>query len=196
MNRSATGGLAIIAAAVAGCYRAYVLPAPHEPHAMVKVRVAYHARPGPSLRQLVLINGEAVDIPTPPTGPPGEITRAIPVRPQATRWDVRSTFFHTITVPQTRVETRTESYPCGSGRTPRTCTRSVTHTRTVMVTHTITDASCAQAAGQGPQVEGVYLLQYDFYAHGRCSLVCFRQLPNPDGTFQNTPCEPPPPATP
>jgi hypothetical protein len=187
---------ALAASGAAGCYRPYVLPRPDEPHAMVKVRVAYHSRPGPSLSQLVLINGEAVDIPTPPTGPPGEITRAIPVRPLATRWDVRSTFSHTVTVPEIRHETRTESYSCGSGRTYRTCTRSVSYTRTVMVTRTIVDGHCEQVAGQGPQVGGVYLLQYDFYAHGRCTLACFRQLPNPDGTFQQTPCEPSPRAAP
>jgi hypothetical protein len=180
--------------AAAGCYAPYRLPSLDEPHAMVKIRLAYHTWPGPQLRQVVLINGEQVEVPNPPIAGPSEIARAVPVRPQATRWDVRANFYHTVTVPQQQTYTTTESYPCGFGTSATTCTRTTTHTRTVWVTQTVTDAACESAAGQGPQVNGVYLLHYDFYAHGQCTLACFRQWPQPDGSFQSAPCEPPPPS--
>jgi hypothetical protein len=171
------------------------MPSLAEPHAMVKVRLAYHARPGPMLSQLVLINGEDTGIPAPPDLGSGEITRAIPVRPIATRWDLHAEFFHTITVAQTQTTYTTESYPCGRiGNSTSYCTRSIPHTRTVWVTQHVRDAYCEQAAGQAPQVGAVYLLQYDFFAHGHCTLACFRQLPQADGSFLNAPCEPPPPS--
>jgi hypothetical protein len=185
-------GLVVLAAAGGnGCYRPYVLPTENEPHALVKVRVVYHASPGPQLSQLVLINNERIELPSPPRLP-GEITRAVPVRPMATRWDVRTEFFHTVSVPQIQTYTTTSSYPCGRS----TCTRSQTHTRTVYVHHRIIDAACAQAAGQGPVVGGIYLLNYDFYASGHCTLMCMRQWQQPDGSFRQTPCEPAPPAPP
>jgi hypothetical protein len=176
-------------AAVAACYHPYRMPSPSEPHAMVKVRLVYHSRPGPGLAQHVLINGEQMDIPTPPPVGNGEISRAIPVRLEGLRWDVRSTFFHTVMVPQVQTYTTTSSYPCGTS----TCVRSTTQTRTVMVATQVPDATCERAAGLGPQLDAVYLLNFDFYEDQHCTLACFRQLPAPDGTFQNAPCEPPPP---
>jgi len=175
------------AVVVVGCYSPYVLPTENEPHALVKIRVVYHDHPGPELSQLILINDERIDIPHPPRQP-GEIARAVPVRPIATRWDIRSEFFHTITVPRTETYTTTSSYPCGNS----TCTRTETHTRTVYVQQHVTDAACSQVVDQGPVVGGIYLLHYDFFAHRHCSLLCMRQWEQPDGSFRQTPCEPPP----
>jgi hypothetical protein len=169
------------------------MPSLAEPHATLKVRVAYHDTPGTQLDQLVLINGHSLPVP-PPLSIPGEIARAIPIRLEGARVDVRTVFSHHITV----MERRTESYQCGSTSYrcgTSTCHRAnyCTRTVTVPVTRTIYDATCKQAAGLAPQQDAVYLLQYDYFANDRCTLACLRQWPQPDGSFRNTPCEPPPP---
>jgi hypothetical protein len=127
---------------------------------MVKVRFAYPDRSASSLAQTVLINGERVEVPNPPDGGPGAITRAVPVRPGAAHWRVSATFFHTV--------------PSKFGPI------------------TIVDATCKRALDQAARPDGVYLLQYDFYASERCTLACFRQWPQPDGSFRNAACEPAP----
>jgi hypothetical protein len=169
------------------------MPSLAEPHATLKVRVVYHDTPGTQLEQQVLINDHTLPVPEPLTMP-GEIARAIPIRLERARLDVRTAFYHQVTV----METRTENYQCGSTSyscgtstcyRPNTCTRTVT----VPVTKLIYDATCGQAAGLGPQKDAVYLLQYDYFAHDRCTLACLREWPQPDGSFRNTPCEPPPP---
>jgi hypothetical protein len=168
-----------------GCYLHYEPPTLAEPHATIKTRVVYHAVSGPQLAQHVLVNDHVADVPNPVTLP-GEVSRAVLVRPEGMRFDVRTTFFHTASIPQTV----TESYTCGMiGNVPQTCTRVVTK----MVTIQVTDGACAQAAGLGPQPDAVYLMQYDYFGPNRCSLACFREQPQPDGSFRNAPCDPPPP---
>jgi hypothetical protein len=178
--RAAALGLAL-AAPLAACHPAYQPPSLTEPQATLKLRIVYHDTPGTQLDQRVLVNGHTPAVPN-PVNVPGEISRAIPVRLEGTRVDVSSTFFHLTTTMQMRPQ----SYRCGPYAT---CTRMVM----VPVTIRVTDAHCEQAAGLGPQRDGVYLLQYDYFAHGRCTLVCMRQWPQADGTFRNGPCEPPPP---
>jgi hypothetical protein len=185
--------LALLAMGGAACRPRYEPPLLTEPHATAKLRIAYHHVPPTTLEQLVLINGHVADVP-PPVTVPGEVSRAIPLRLEGTGVDVRTSFYHMVTTYQTRTETyvcSTTTYPCGNS----TCTRSETCTRTVTVPVTVrvSDGQCAQAAGLGPQRDGVYLLQYDYYDAGRCSLACLREWPQPDGTFRNSPCEPPPP---
>jgi hypothetical protein len=163
------------------CHPPYQPPSLAEPHATLKLRIAYHDTPGTHLNQVVLIDKHDAGVPA-PVRVPGEISRAIPVRLQATRVDVRSSFVHNITTLRSQQQT----YTCGLNRT---CSRTVM----VPVTVTVTDDHCARAFRLGPQQDGVYLLQYDFYGEGRCTLACMRQWPQPDGTFRNGPCEPPPP---
>jgi hypothetical protein len=180
MTRAALVVVALLG--VSACHPAYQPPSLAEPHATLKLRVVYHHTPGTQLNHLVLVNGHNAGVPE-PVYVPGEIARAIPVRLEGTRIDVRSTYSHTITT----MRMTTQTYSCGVGRT---CSRMVT----VPVTTRVTDAHCAQAAGLGPQRDAVYLLQYDYYGHGQCTLACMRQWPQPDGTFRNGPCDPPPPA--
>jgi hypothetical protein len=94
-----------------------------------------------------------------------------------------------------------ETYNCGSGTgssSYRTCTRQVTRYRSVprhrQVTKLVevTDAECEAQRRISPAPDKVYLLQYSFQEHSACSLSCFEQVPNSDGSFQNLPC----PATP
>lgn len=161
-----------------------------EPHAVVKVRLAYHSAPGPQLAQTVMHNEARVEeIPTPVVGGDGVVNRPVLVRPQPVTWTISSNFFHTVTTTSLQTVMVSRSYPCGRS----TCTTSSPQTRTVTRTVMVSDGSCRTALAQYPQGQGVYLLQYDFFAHGHCTLRCFRQSPAPDGTAVNGPCEPAPP---
>jgi hypothetical protein len=57
----------------------------------------------------------------------------------------------------------------------------------------VIDASCKADQRFTPAVDRVYLLQYSFQENRACSLSCFEQAPNGDGTFKNAPCPPAPP---
>jgi hypothetical protein len=173
-----------------GCYAPYRPPSLGEPHATVNVHIAYHSRPGPELGQLVLLNGERVSVPNPPEVGWGQTARVVPVRPGATIWEVRTGFSHTENVPQTQTVTTTQTVPCGDS----VCTVPVTETQTVMVSSDVSDGMCGRRLVQAPQADGSYLLQFDFYGPGRCTLACFREWPQPDGTFRNGACEAPPPS--
>ena len=175
---------AAVAATLGACHPQYRPPALNEPHAMMKVRIAYHAADGPNLRQLVLINNHVADVPLPPSLP-GDIARAVPVSPVATTVELRSIFFHTA-ITQQMV---TESYSCGTGTAMRTCTRSVWRTVPVEIVH----AACSRTLSTTPQAGAIYLLQYDYLGPDACTLACFREDPQPDGSFRHTPCEPAPP---
>lgn len=182
VTRGHAGGwsrFVVLAALLAACHPAYQAPSLAEPQATLKLRIVYHDTPGTTLDQLVLVNGQVPGVPE-PVRLPGEVSRAIPVRLQPTRIDLQSVFFHMTTI----MESRVQSFPCGP--LGKTCTRFVM----VPVTRRVMDAACERAVGLGPQKDGVYLLQYDYYAHDHCTLACWRQWPQPDGTFRNAPCEP------
>lgn len=186
--------VAFAASIVAGCHPPYQAPSLAEPHATVKVRVVYHDTPGTELEQAIHLNGHTLSVP-PPVTLPGEISRAIPVRLESASIDVNTSFSHTIT----RMESRTEQYQCGVSTYKcgtSTCTRTNYCTHTVMkpVTVRATDAACERAVGLAPRQDAVYLLQYDYFASGRCTLACLHEWPQPDGSFRNTPCEAPPPS--
>jgi hypothetical protein len=160
-------------AVLAGCYRAYVLPSRNEPQAVVKVRVSYHSQPGPQLSQRVLINGERIEIPTPPQGAPRGDQ---PCRTGAAGPDALGCGGDVLSrdVGSTATDgTYSENYHCGYARAASTCTKSSTRTRTVWVAHKMIDATCSRAMLQAPQIDGVYLVQFDFYASGHCTLSCF-----------------------
>jgi hypothetical protein len=172
------GWLALIACGLSSCIPEYRPPSLSEPHAVVKVRLAYHAWSGPELEQVVLIGAYGVkEIPTPVQGGEGVVARPVLVRPGAVPWTVRTAFFHISTT------TRTEVYQTGE---------SVPQTRTVTETFRENDAVCERAIRHLAVQNGIYILQYDFFADQRCSLHCFRQVQQPDGTLGNVPCEPAP----
>jgi hypothetical protein len=177
-----------LALAVAGCHPRYEPPSLAEPHATIKTRVVYHTASGPQLAQAVLINDHAADVPNPVTIP-GEISRAVLVRLESTRFAVDTTFYHIAYITQMV----SESYACGTiNGVTQMCTRMVPR----QVATRVNDGTCQQAAGLGPRRDAVYLMQYDYFAPGRCTLACFREDPQPDGTFRNGPCDPPAPAPP
>jgi hypothetical protein len=182
----------IIAALCAGCVHRYTEPAITEPHAIVRLRMVRHAWAGPELDEAVRLNGYAIDV---PPGMPGASTRALRVRPELTHWQFRTRFFHRVTQPVTRLVT--ERYACGSTRSgygsssytsTQYCSRTVT--RTDYVTRQVVDAQCGSSDGHRPVAGGLYILQYDFFGHERCTLRCLRQIPQPGGTFTLVPCGP------
>lgn len=181
---------------VAGCARHYVEPRLDEPHALTRVRVVRHTWAGPQLDESVRLNDYVIAMP--PAGPQPAV-RALRVRPAPTLWRAQTTFFHTITVPVT--ETYTEQVACGttystygSSSVPQTRYCPQTRYRTVLQNRRVTDASCTGLIAHTPLAGAAYIVQFDFYGHEQCRLRCFRQLPNPDGTFVLVPCgvgEPP-----
>lgn len=176
----------------------YVQPPENEPHALVTVRVMHHEASGPNLNHITTLNGYdlAVTRPTAVAGAP--LTRSVRVRPEPLRWRFSSTFFHQVT--ETRMETvyQTESYSCGtetvgygsSARTQtRTCTRQVPRQELRTHTRTVVDGACEEHLALAPRVGERYLVQFDYLTSGRCRARCFRQIAQPDGTFQLVPCQ-------
>jgi hypothetical protein len=188
---------AVMLASGSGCVRRYEEPALTEPHATVKIRVLHHERSGPQLDLEGRIRpaGDEYGIQLADDG-----LRVVRVRLVPTTYRVSSSFFHTTMQMQTVFVS--ESYACGttsSGYGTHTysqtqyCTRQVP--RQQWVTVRVGDGDCQALAFQPTPVEGaVYLVQYDYFGPGVCSLTCLRQVDTGAGTFQFTPCgvgEPP-----
>ena len=182
--------------AACGPGRYYQQPDPAEPHAILKLRVAYHEMSGPELDETVSLAGYA--LPAPTVDGPRRFTRAYRIRPgepQSVR--VGSHFFHVVTVPRREQYTEQERYPCGSqttgfGSSQRTttryCSRTVIKYRTVYDRRVITDGECERRGTIAATPGDVYVLQYDYYMNAQCNLRCMRQLPEPDGSFRMVPC--------
>jgi len=191
------------------CIPAYRPPTQSEPHAVLKIRRTYDMQPGTGLKESVLVDDHLLldnQVPAVLAREP-RIDSSL-VHPTPATFAQSSQFFHTETrlVDETYYEqepyTDLESYSCGSGygtnAVYRTCTRSVTRYRSVSRHRQVykrvevTDAACSALLRFAPAVDRVYLLQYSFQEHQACSLSCFEQAPNPDGTFSNSPCPPAP----
>lgn len=187
----------VIAAACVACGQPrFVEPSPSEPHAIVKIRVVYHKRPGPSLRETITLDKfqivqeaaeRQIDYP---------FTRALRVPPRPTRWAVNATFYHS-TTRQVQHQVA-ERYACGttttgSGVNMRSttnyCTRYRTETRSETVN--VDDAVCSEIVNQVVREGAAYLLQYDFYEEGKCTLTCSEQTSAGNGSVALTPCKEP-----
>lgn len=190
-----------------GCIPRYEPPRLDQPHAVIKLRRTYDQVAGARLEERVDIDehaalrqGENAGVAATPR------TDALLAHPEPSTFQVSSNFFHleqrlvteSYTVPQYHY--RTESYSCGYGQFPRTCTRSVSTTtyetryRTVMRTVPVSDGACTSALRFWPRDGGAYLVQYTYRAPGVCSLSCFEQRPRGEGEFENRACPPAPPA--
>lgn len=155
-----------------GCVRDYRPPALGQPHAVVKVRLAYPAPPAAELEQLVMVDGDAVRDLVPPVPPGKAVTsRPISIKPGARRLTVQATFFHNNVTTHAETYDTIEEAPCGTS----TCKQTVPHTRAVNRVDRVDDATCTQAVKLDAKAGETYLLEYDFEAEQRCSLRCFRQ---------------------
>jgi len=167
----------VIAALLAvGCVNPYEQPGPNSPHALVKVRLAYHDHPGPQLAERVRINDYDIVLPPDESGRATPVTEPVRVRPELAAWSISSNFYHTYTT----TTMTTTTYSCGTS----TCSRTTPTT----MTHTVSDGSCQKSVTFLPQVGAMYLLQYDFLAANQCSLVCLQQFSAGNGQFTTEPC--------
>lgn len=187
------------------CIPEYHPPTLAEPHATLKIRRTYDTQAGSTLRELLLVDGHSVlhaDVPASLASAP-RIDVSL-VHPTPATFAMSSRFFHQELryVDETYYEQEPysdfESYDCSSGfgtnAVHRSCSRSVTHYRSVPRFRRvsklvdISDGECQASKRFSPAVNRVYLMQYSFQEHAACSLSCFEQTPNDDGTFSNAPC--------
>lgn len=205
MNRS-RGLVALACLLWSACVPPYEPPRSDQPHAIIKLRRTYETTAGASLAEAVDIDEHSAlreDVHSAVAMAPR--TAAILAHPIPSNFVVRSDFFHNElrTVQESYQEPHTtygtESYSCGSTTSYRTCSRSVSHTsyetrwRTVTKTVQVSDGECSQGVRFAPQDRHVYLLQYTYQAPSVCTLSCFEQIQNSDGTFRDEHCPPAPP---
>ena len=207
LRACALGVLSLLAA----CIPEYHPPTLAEPHAILKIRRTYDTNPGSTLRELLLVDDHSVVRSQVPAALATEarIDSSL-VFPVPATFVMSNTFFHQElrTVEETYYDQETysdtESYDCSSGfgtsAVHRTCYRPVTHYHSVRRTRWVNklvdviDAQCEASRRFAPAVNHVYLLQYSFQEHAACSLSCFEQAPNSDGTFTSSKCPAAPPA--
>jgi hypothetical protein len=164
----------------------YQGPAKGEPHAIVKVRLAYHDWPGPELEQLVDIDGRALrGIPAPARGGDEIATRVALVRPGPVAWTIQTTFFHNDVTSHAETYDTTEPAPCGT----TTCMQIRPHTRLVNKVDRVNDAACSQGTRFRAKAGETYVLQYDYLADQKCTLACYRQVHAAKGAPGKVPCE-------
>lgn len=178
------------------CVSHYTMPAANEPHAIVKLRISYHARAGTALQHGLMINGEAIDIPQGSGDLDSTSTHALRVREEPTQWAVSSMYYHMEMQTRMVTEYRTERYSCtsGYGASQRTssCTRQVPYQVMRTVATQVPDMSCVARAPQMPRNGHVYVLQYDFFGESQCALRCYEQVRDAVGGFSMAQCEYPP----
>jgi hypothetical protein len=188
----------LTAALALGACVPYYPPARGEPHALVKVRVAYHAQYQGDLQHAVYVNGQAVAVPLPPASVQTPYTTALRVRPGPVRWKFVSAFQHksTRTVQLTQMGGPIScQLPAGSpggdnplhGPLPGACTPYLPYPAPP-TTEFVTDASCEAKAEHAVRPNEIYLVQYDFYGDGQCRARCYIQVEAADGQFRLTPC--------
>ncbi len=196
--RPLLSALALALALSAGCRAPrYQPPAPHEPHALLKVRAAYHMLSGPNLSQSVTIGKFRLA---------GARTAAIPnwttaqrIHAQPAVLGMHAHFFHTQTQTRRVAYNETERYACGTQRsgygkssytTTRYCTRMRTKYRTETHVVTITDGACRRGFRLNPAPGANYILEFSYMGHETCTLTCYEQHHDPAvaGSFQLTPC--------
>lgn len=169
--------LAVPALILLGCVPRYAPPGLDEPHATLKIRLVYHAAPGPQLVERIKLGEHGIVIPP-------SVARRTPgtngtfhtrIRPEHAYFRTAASFFHTTTRQVQRM--RTERYACGTtttgyGNTRTTQTRYCSRQVTDWVTETVrvNDGSCEAANAFLPRAGTTYILQYDFFAAQQCSL--------------------------
>ncbi len=177
-----------------GCVPRYAPPSLDEPHATLKVRLVYHSAPGPQLSERIRLGEHGIVIPpTIARRPPGTTgTFHTRIRPEPARFRTAASFFHMTTQRVQRM--RTERYACGTsttgyGNTRTTSTRYCSRQVTDWVTQTVqvSDGHCETGTALQPQAGATYILQYDFFAAGQCTLRVLQEHTDPSGAVQLVP---------
>lgn len=190
-----------------GCVLPYRPPSADEPHAVLKIRRSYSESAGALLRESATVDERSVLVQEVDSQlAAASRTDALLVHPGPATVKLSSAFgsYSSRQVEETYTEQvpyrATESYSCGSYRSYRTCTRSVTRYRSELKQRWVTQTEfvplgvCSSAVRFAPQVGRAYLIQYDYRASGSCSVRCLEQRAEAAGTFTNQPCPVPPAA--
>jgi hypothetical protein len=173
---------------LSACVPDYRPPNYNEPHALVKVRLAYRAWSGPELEQLVTVDGHDIrDIPLPVQHGGGVATRSVLVRPGSTGWTIQTTFFHNDVTTHAETFDNTEAAPCGS----TTCMQSTVQARSVNKVERVDDATCTQGLTLLASAGETYILEYEYLANQQCNLHCYQQVHQRKGVLTNVPCADP-----
>lgn len=207
------GSVLTLALLLGACIPNYEAPTFAQPHATIKVRRTYDSGGGSTLRELMMVDEHRVfsgDLPSRMAEAP--LNNAALVHPIPATFELRSEFFHYEmrqvqesyydSVPYTDFETYDCSTGFGATRTYNSCSRMVTRYRNelryrwVNKLVEVSDGGCRAGTRFTPAIGGVYLLQYSYQEPMACSLSCFAQVSQPDGTFQNSPCPSAPPPAP
>lgn len=194
--------ITIAAFITTGCLKNYSPPTATQPHAVLKLRRAYASTSGTHLRERFIIQKKYNLFSQTVTSREAKnpLIDGILIHPGPAEINAASSFFHyeqqmvneSYQVQEPYMST--ESYNCGSSGQYRTCMRtvtkyrSVTKYRNVMKTVEVIDLSCNATIQFQPTNGHTYLLEMTFQGERACSLNCFKQTPNPDGTFSNTTC--------
>jgi hypothetical protein len=177
--------IALAAWGLSACVPDYRPPNYSEPHALVKVSLAYHAWPGLELEQLVSVDGHDIrDIPLPAQRGARVATRQVLVRPGSVVWTIQTTFFHNDVTSHAETYESKEDVPCGS----TTCMQSTPHTRQVNRVDRVDDATCTQSTKLLGVAGETYTLEYEYLANQRCSLHCYHQIHQRGGAPTKAPC--------
>lgn len=177
------------------CTPRYQAPGPHEPHAVLKLRLAYHvSSPGPTRREDLRVNGHGIELPRHMhlRGPDQNGTHHTRIHPGYNALAIGATFSHQEMQSRMVTENVREScgtYQSGTGTFRTTQTRYCNRTRTRMVTRptTVVDARCDRHTAIEAQPGSTYVLQYDFYGNGRCQLAVYEQIARLRGGFDLRP---------
>lgn len=182
--------LVLVALAMtSSCVRRYRPPSATEPHAVVKLRRVYETHAGTGLHERVLIGKEkGFERQSPAEETTAPANDAILVHPTPETFRVESSFGHTESrqVQEQYFDQEpyqdTEQYDCGTYKSPRRCSRSVTKYRSRMKWRTVTkmvevnDGACAQSVSVAPEAGHAYLLQFTYHGPNQCHLTCFEQV--------------------
>lgn len=191
--------LSLLLSSLAGCLP-YLQPRPDEPHALVKVRVAYHESYGSGLQHAVYLNALSVSVPLPKGSVETPYTTSLRVAPGRASWRFTAAFHH----EERRMSQRLTPLPgpvsCSRpptsagadsplhGPLAASCTSQPAATQTEFTTHSVVDADCTATTEHEARAGEVYLLQYDFYGDEQCSLRCYEQREADGGEFELLPC--------
>ena len=168
-----------------GCVPEYRQPDLEQPHAVAKLRLAYHAWPGPMLEQTVMVDGSLVKVPLPVQGHAGAVTRTLRLRPGALWWSIRAAFFHNDVSTHAETHTPAENHPCDD----IACTEPAPQVHNVNTVDRVNDVVCEAGMKQQVVAGATYVVQFDFSAERRCTLQCFRQVSRPGGKVASAPCK-------
>ena len=176
----------LLVLAMSACVPDYRPPDLGAPHAVAKLRLAYHDWAGPMLEQKVMVDGSLVkDLPAPAERGDRVATRSVLLRPGTVRWTIQAAFFHNDVSTHAETHASVDDHPCSD----IACTQPLPQARNVNKVDRVDDAVCEVGVKHLAAAGQTYVVQFDFSADHRCTLQCFRLVSGPRGKSTSAPCE-------